>query len=111
MSEPEYYIGRINSRYPPNIRRGRKVNILEITLLKICSPSAMDKIEAKMNEAYEAGYLLLAITSRQKGVANDMPNEDIRIALRKPENTRTGASKRRHDAARESNPWENNRIP
>ena len=78
MSKLEYYIERTNIGYPENIRKGRKDNILEITLLKVCSPSAKLKIEEKINQAYETGYFLtidekIAIASRQEIVANDMP--------------------------------------
>ena len=93
MSKLEYYIERTNIGYPSQVRRGRKDNILEETLLRVCSTSARQRIQAKMNEAFEAGYFLdindkIAIASRQEMVANDMPEEDISISLNEYDNTK-----------------------
>ena len=86
MEMLDHYIDRSSIGYPQNIRRGRKDNILEVTLLKVCSESAKKKIESKISDAYEAGYFLtinekIAIASRQETVANDAPEEDISISL------------------------------
>ena len=78
MCKLEYFIERTNIGYPPHIRKGRKDNIMQQTLMKVYSKSAKEKIENKIAEAYENGFFLtieekIAIAARQEQIAQDAP--------------------------------------
>ena len=70
----------------PNLRLGRKIHILEDNLLRSCSKSAREKIEAKQQEHFEHGMFLstqekINIASRSEEIENYVPEYDIKVNL------------------------------
>ena len=86
MTRLEYYIDRTNVAYPKGSRQGRKETIMENTLLKVCSPAARAKLESRINDSFNQGFFLsiqekIAIACKEEAICQDIPQEDISIAL------------------------------
>ena len=86
MIKLQNLIDRTAIGYPDNIRTGRKPNIMELALHKVCSKSAREKIDDRVAEALEKGYFLtiddkITIAARQEQLLQDAPEFDIPINI------------------------------